>query len=191
MAPAPRDARGVGEALRPSFDALYDEHFSFVWRTLRRLGVREPSVDDALQEVFLVVHRKLHEFEGRSSVRTWLFGITLKVAKDHRRTFHRKEAPLAGSSMEDLDMLLAPGHNPDEAARTAEAARILNGLLDEMEDEKRAVFILAELEETPVPEIAEALGINLNTAYSRLRLARKDFEQALARHRARHDRMHP
>lgn len=169
---------------RPGFDEVYDECFELVWRSLRRLGVREGSLDDAVQEVFLVVHRKLGEFEGRSSVRTWVFGIVLKVARDHRRTHQRKEAPLARSTPEEIDALLAPERSPHDAAVAAEANRVLQALLDSLDEEKRAIFLLAELEELPMPEIADALGLNLNTAYSRLRAARKDFEQALARHRA-------
>ncbi len=148
-------------------------------------------MDDVVQEIFLVVHRRLGEFEGRSSPRTWLFGITLRVVRDHRRTYQRKEAPLAGSVPEDLDALLAPGRSPDDAAQVAEATRVLHALLDALDDEKRAIFVMADLEELPVPEIAEALGVNVNTAYSRLRVARREFEQALARYRARTDRSEP
>lgn len=184
---SPRDASGP-PAVRPPFVEVYTDYFEFVWRSLRRLGVRESSLDDALQEVFLVVHRRLADFEGRSSMRTWLFGIILRVARSQRRTHQRKDAPLS-SSPEDLDSLLSPGHSPDDAARVVEATRILHRLLDSLDDEKRAIFILAELEELPVSEIAEALGVNVNTVYSRLRAARKEFDLALARHRARTDRM--
>jgi len=146
-------------------------------------AARRPTFDEIYGEFF--------EFAWRSSRRTWLFGITLRVVRDHRRTYQRKEAPLAGSVPEDLDALLAPGRSPDDAAQVAEATRVLHVLLDALDDEKRAIFVMADLEELPVPEIAEALGVNVNTAYSRLRVARREFEQALARYRARTDRSEP
>jgi RNA polymerase sigma-70 factor, ECF subfamily len=161
-----------------AFDGVYRAHFAFVWRSARRLGVRDAALDDVVQEVFVVVHRRLASFEGRSSLRTWLFGITARVVRDHRRAAKRKETP--GGI--DPDTLPAA---PSGGAENAEAVQVLHALLDELEDERREVFVMAELEQASVPEIAEALGLNLNTTYSRLRAARQDFEQALARHRAR------
>jgi RNA polymerase sigma-70 factor, ECF subfamily len=167
-------------SMRPGFTALYDEHVDFVWRTLRRLGVPDAQLDDATQDVFLVVYRRLPEFEGRSSARTWLCGIALRVASAHRRAAARRPTvPLA----EDVT---------DERARAAEdltdatqAAAVVRAVLEELDEDRRAVFVLAELEEMTAPEIAAVLGVNLNTVYSRLRLARRDFEVALARHRSR------
>lgn len=168
-----------------SFDDLYDEHLPFVWRSLRRLGVREACLDDAAQEVFLVVHRRLPEFEGRSSMKTWLFGILLRVARTFRRTAQRlppAEAPLA----EDDEGAADPqAPMPDEHAARSEAMRALEELLDEVGEEKREVFVLAELEQMTAPEIAEATGIGLSNVYGRLRAARREFEQAVARRRAR------
>ncbi len=162
------------------FDQVYTEHFSFVWRSLRRLGVRESHLDDATQEVFMVVHRRLSDFEGRSSVRTWLFGIALRVAKDHRRWLRRKDPH------EELPETLADkGPTAFDQLARREAAAVLDGLLDAIPDERRAVFILVELEQQSAPEVAAALGIPLNTAYSRLRLAREDFTAALARYQRR------
>lgn len=177
------DSRGNG---LPStcFETLYDQYFAFVWRNLRRLGVGEAAVADAAQDVFLVVHRRLSEFEGRSTARTWLFGIVLRVARDHRRRLLRKEPG------QPLDEKLADVRPTpfDDAART-EAARLLEGLLDELDDEQRAVFVLAELEQMTAPEIAQVLSVKLNTVYSRLRLARAAFEKAAAR--ARGDERRP
>jgi RNA polymerase sigma-70 factor (ECF subfamily) len=164
-----------------SFDDVYHAHFSFVWRSAKRLGVREASLDDAVQEIFVVVHRRLADFEGRSSLRTWLFGITLRVARDHRRSARHRDA---GSEV-DPDMLCATDSGPAGAAENAEAVRLLHALLDQLDDERREVFVMAELEQMTMPEIADALGINLNTAYARLRTARQEFEEALSRHRAR------
>jgi len=167
-------------ALALVFEDVYRESFGFVWRSARRLGVRDAHLDDVVQEVFVVVHRRLADFEGRSSLKTWLFGITLRVVRDHRRSARRRDP---GPPV-DPDTLRAAG-GPAHDAEKAEAVRVLHGLLDQLDDERREVFVMAELEQLPMPEIAEALGINVNTAYARLRIARGEFEQALARHRAR------
>jgi len=178
----PRPERLVAVAAPPpSFAAVYEDNFAFVWRTVRRLGVPERSVDDAVQDIFIVVHRRLGEFEGRSSLRTWLYGIARRVAHDHRRRVGRKER---GESLPDS--IADPGAPaPDREAERAEALRVLHRLLDALDDDKREVFVLAELEQMTVPEIADAIGVNLNTVYSRLRAARQAFEQAVARHQAR------
>jgi RNA polymerase sigma-70 factor (ECF subfamily) len=186
MSPA-RAADPVGVADTPTFDAVYDEHFAFVWRSARRLGVSEAAVDDVVQEIFLVVHRRLDDFEARSSLKTWLFGIALRVVRDHRRSLRRK-APhsLRPEAPVDPDALRATAATgPHEAAARAEAVRVLHELLDALDDDKREVFVLAELEQMSAPEIADALGTNVNTVYSRLRVARQAFDEALARHHAR------
>ena len=168
-----------------TFDEVYDEHFSFVWRSVRRLGVPDNAVDDVVQDVFVVVHRRLPTFEGRSSVRSWLFGIALHTVRDVRRTLRRKPALLGGTARADecdMDLLAdASLAGQDDAVARSEAVRMLHAVLDAMPDERREVFILAELEQMSVPEIADAVGTNVNTTYSRLRAARTDFEQAIAR----------
>ncbi len=157
------------------FALVYNDYFDFVWRSLRRLGVPEANVDDALQDVFVVVHRRLGEFAGRSSLKTWLFGIAVRVTSDHRRRARRK------GGHEPLDeAVVDPAPGPQEQAANAELLGLLDRALDALDDERRAVFVLAELEQMSAPEIAEALGVKLNTVYSRLRLARQDFERALA-----------
>jgi RNA polymerase sigma-70 factor (ECF subfamily) len=159
-----------------SFEAIYAEHVDMVWRSLRSLGVPEASVEDATQDVFLVVHRRLPEFAERSSVRTWLFGIVLHVARNHRRRERRKGgcAPLDTEPAHE-------GPDPHEEAVTAQALEQLAQVLGELDEAKREVFVLAELEQMTAPEIAEALGINVNTVYSRQRAARLAFAAALAR----------
>jgi RNA polymerase sigma-70 factor (ECF subfamily) len=166
---------------RLDFDDVYREHFSFVWRSARRLGVRAAAIDDVAQEVFVIVHRRLSDFEGRSSLRTWLFGITLRVVRDHKRSAARK----ATDDSVDLDTIEAPAAGPAESLAKAEAVRLLHRVLDAMDDERREIFVMAELESLSIPEAAEELGINVNTAYARLRAARQAFEEGLARHRAR------
>jgi RNA polymerase sigma-70 factor (ECF subfamily) len=152
-----------------------------VWRSLRRLGVPDRLLDDAAQDVFIVVHRRLAEFEGRSSLKSWLFGIARRVAHDHRRRVSRKERT------EELPEMLPDPHagTPAADAERAQAMRVLHEILATLDDDKREVFVLAELEQMTVPEISEAIGANVNTVYSRLRAARAGFEAAVQRRLAR------
>jgi RNA polymerase sigma-70 factor (ECF subfamily) len=183
----PISARSPAESAAPGlvFADVYKEYFAFVWRSARGLGVRPAALDDVVQEIFVVVHRRLPEFAARSSMRTWLSGIVLNVVRHHRRSVSRKSPhELSTETPADPEALRASGADPYEAAALAEGTRVLQRLLDELDEEKREVLVLAELEEMPVPEIAEALGLKLNTAYSRLRLAREEFDRALSRHRA-------
>jgi RNA polymerase sigma-70 factor (ECF subfamily) len=163
----------------PAFEQVYAEHFDFVWRSVRRLGVSPSATDDAVQDTFLVVHRRLSEFEGRSSLRTWLFAIVRRVARDHRP---RRDRP---SDDEALSRIAESADRaPDERAARNEAARLLNALLQTIDEDKREAFILSELEQFTVPEVSQALGVNINTVYARVRAARKELEQGLARLRA-------
>jgi RNA polymerase sigma-70 factor (ECF subfamily) len=176
----PKEGATTGDAFaRPTFDAVYAAHFDFVWRSVRRLGVAQSATDDAVQDVFLVVHRKLGAFEGRSSVRTWLFGIVRRVARDHRPRREREHSDEELGTIAD-----STERAPDERAARNEAARLLDALLQTIDEDKREAFILAELEQFTVPEISEALGVNLNTVYARVRAARQELEQGLARVRA-------
>jgi len=165
------------------WSAFYDEHFDFVWRSLRRLGVPEAALDDAAQEVFLVAFRREAEFEGRSSVRTWLFGIAWNRARELLRGSRRRpEEPLP-------DVLpAAPRADQEQTAIEREALRFAYRVLDELAPERRAVLVMVELEEMTAVEVAKILGIPVNTAYSRIRLARRDFEASLKRCRAREER---
>jgi RNA polymerase sigma-70 factor (ECF subfamily) len=156
----------------PSFDEVYDRHVGFVWRIARAFGVPESAIEDAVQEVFIVVYRRLHEFEGRSAITTWLFAITRRVALAHRRRETRTE-PLAAEPCGGADTFAAMSR--------AEAAAIVSEILDAIDEDQRIVFALVELEQMSVPEVAQLLEINLNTAYSRLRLARAAFEAAVQR----------
>jgi RNA polymerase sigma-70 factor (ECF subfamily) len=166
------------ETLATSWDELYEEHFDFVWRSLRRLGVAASGLDDAAQEVFLVAYRRAADFEGRSTVKTWLFGIAWNVARRVARGPTRREEPLS-------EQVPSAARDQEESASRAEAVRALYELLEGLDAEKRAVFVMAELEEMTAPEIAEIADIPLNTVYSRLRAARSEFDSALKRRRAR------
>lgn len=168
-----------------TFAQVYEAHFPFLWRTALRLGTPEANVADVVQETFVVVYRHLAEFEHRSSLRTWLFQIVFNVVRAHRRTLRAKQPhALSGELRADPEAVADGREGPDERAAKAEAARFVNAVLDSLDDDKRAVFVLAELEQMSAPEIAAALGIPLNTVYSRLRLARQEFGEAAARHRA-------
>ncbi|MFZ5438467.1 MAG: RNA polymerase sigma factor [Myxococcota bacterium] len=155
------------------FEALYRETFPSVWRVLARLGVPPADLHDAAQNVYLVAHRRRAEFTGRSSVKTWLVGIAVNVAADMCRTARRKPMHPLDERVPDA----APG--PHERASQAESLALVSRLLETLPLERRQIFILSELEEFTAPEIAESLGLNLNTVYSRLRLARRDFQAAL------------
>lgn len=169
-----------------SFEAIYEQCFDLVYRNVRRLGVPDAMVDDAVQEVFLVVHRRLSEFEGRSSPKTWVFSIVARVAKDCRRSVRRKSPHTRGDGPVDVDTIAEDeGRDPHTIAERREGARRLHRVLDALDDDKRTALVLAELEQMTVPEIAEALGENVNTIYARLRAARREFEQAAQRERAR------
>ena len=155
------------------FGALYGAHFKAVWRTLQRLGVHPGSVDDATQEVFVTAWRKWDDFEGRSTERTWLLGIALKVASDTRR----KQRPTEEISPE----LQVGGPGPESLAASRQVSQRVELLLSRLEPERREVLLLVDLEGYSVPEVASATGVNLNTLYTRLRSARQQFEDLVMR----------
>ena len=180
---APLHAAGILTTMpEATFQEVYDEHFRFVWRSLRRLGVRESDVGDAAQDVFLVVHRRLGDFEGRSKMTTWLFGICLRVARDRRRLAYIRH---------DVSDDALVGERADDSVDVAgEAERrqgleVLESILDELPIEQRAVFTLFELDSMTGEQIAEMLGIPVGTVHSRLRLARDAFRQIVGRRQAR------
>jgi len=180
LVPSLQPAAGEAGVDRPSFDQVYAEYFDLVYRSLRRLGVSAAALDDAAQDVFLVVHRRLGEFEARSSMRTWIYGIALRTAANYRRTAARRRTdPLPP------DLPGQASHLPEALTEAAQAARLVQALLEGMDEDRRTVFVLAELEQLTAPEISALVGANLNTVYSRLRLARREFQGALAAHRAR------
>jgi len=171
-----------------AFDAVYEEHFDFVWRMARRLGVPESAADDVVQDTFVVLHRRLSEYDGETPIRRWLVGILGRVVSDHRRRYRRKEAPCVPHPEESERALPSTAPAPSAEAEQSEAVRLLDALLAEIDEDKREVLVLTQLEEMTVPEIAELLGANVNTIYARLRAARRDFDAAYARHRARNER---
>lgn len=152
---------------------LFESHFSFVWRNLRRLGLDPNTADDAAQEVFLVVHRRFDSYDARwSSVETWLFGILLRVAKTHQRSWLRYERWLDRSRSSDEPDLRSLHQTPEHEFGLKEKVQKLELILDQLSTKERELFVMVEIEQFSVAEAAEALGVNANTAYSRLRKAR-------------------
>lgn len=159
-----------------SFRAIYDEHVAFVFRTLRRFGVPDRAIPDAAQEVFTVAFRSMERFEGRSSMRTWLFGIARRVASDQRRSAAARHEVLdeaAGADLPDSKRDIA------KAAERSEALVRAERLLDALPEEQRLVFALFEIEEWTGAEIAEATDVSVATVHSRLRLAREAIKRQL------------
>jgi RNA polymerase sigma-70 factor (ECF subfamily) len=170
----------------PEPGKIYESHFGFVWRNLRRLGVADAQLEDAAQDVFLTVHRRWETYDAhRSSLETWLFGILLRVARNHRRSLRRRLARLVPwSERHTLGGVPPSVDGPAELVAQRQAAVLLDRLLDSLDDDKRAILVLVELEQFSVPQAAEALGLNVNTAYWRLGAARRSFQSALERVRA-------
>ena len=171
----PRSARPAGYDVA----ALFREHAPYVWRALRRLGVREADIEDVSQEVFVVVHRKLRDFEGRSSPKTWIYGIAVRTASDYRKRASHAREVVTDTPPEEVSR-----DDPHEALQAEQARATLDRLLDELDDDKRAVFVLYEIEELPMNEVALAVGCPLQTAYSRLHAARARMLEASRRLRA-------
>ncbi len=146
-----------------------------VWRGLRRMGVPEAALDDAAQDVFLVVHRRWEDFAHQSSRKTWLYGIVMRVASDHTRRNRRDRSRYSPIEVE-LASSAAP---PDRLYQQREAGRMLHRALELLADPDRQILVLVDLEEQSVVDAADVLGIKLNTAYTRLRRARKAFERAV------------
>ncbi len=159
------------------FRAMYDGHVAFVWRNLRRLGVAPCDVEDRVQEVFVVAHRRMSTYEERGhGPRAWLFQIVLRVASEWRRHRRRHPEDADGGAAQELEHTEA--EQADMIAQR-EALDRLDRALDTLDVDKRAVLVLHEIEEMTAPEIAESLAVPVNTVYSRLRVARQQLEGAL------------
>ncbi len=172
-----------GEAVPWTVTSIHAAHADFVWASLHRLGVPESDRPDLLQEVFVVVHRRLDSFDGSSRMTTWLFGICLRVVLGWRRRRRRHPETLTD---------VTPEGNWDDAARspeqelmTSQAKTLVWRALDALDVEKRAVFVMFELEELSCVEIAAVMGTPVGTVYSRLHAARAAFAKSvLALHAA-------
>lgn len=165
------------------FELLYREHFNFACRSLRLLGVEPEGLEDAAQDVFGIASRRLAEFEGTSSVKTWIFAIVQRVASNHRRTHRRKRA-----SLEPLppEVTASDATSPETEAQAAQSAALIRAFADSLDEGRRALLVLGLIEGVPMKELADTLGIPLQTAYSRVRALRRSLELHLLEHEAEH-----
>lgn len=178
-APVPSDR----QMLVQSFGAVYRDYFDFVWSCTRRLGVAAAATDDVVQEIFIVINARLHTLERPEALRSWVYGIVRRVVSAHHRARRAKLDAALPFDMPDLPAPRQP--TPLDLAEQNDQVKLLWSVLEELDDDKREVFVLAELEEMTAPEISEAIDIPINTAYSRLRAARHAFNEALARREAK------
>lgn len=160
------------------FDGVFTAEVRYVWNSLRRLGVRGADLDDATHDVFVAVYRHRHEYDPARSLRAWLFGFAVRVAANHRRARKRRREDPEEDDLADASL------QADDRLMEGEKRRLLAKGLDALDVERRAMVVMHDLDGLPMPEIAAALGIPLNTAYSRLRLAREDLAAAVRRLRA-------
>jgi RNA polymerase sigma-70 factor (ECF subfamily) len=159
---------------------MFREHGRYAFRLQRRLGVQEADIDDVLQEVFVVVHRKLPEFDATRSGRAWLYGICVRLAASYRRTRRTRRELAVEQQSEPID----DAATPLEIVEERKKRELLDNMLAELPDPKREVFVLHVIEDLPMHEVAEALGCPLHTAYTRFYAAKKLFEAAVRRARA-------
>lgn len=169
-------APATAPAALPTLRELFDAHARYIWRALRHLGIPDADVEDVAQEVFITVHRKLPDFEGRSSIKTWIYGICLRIASDHRRRAHVRRERVVPDAAELVGELAGAAE-----LGQVESRQLLVKLLDQLDDDKRAVFVLYESEGFTMKEVAEIVGCPLQTAYSRLYAAREQLLSAVRR----------
>lgn len=163
----------------PSVAEIFREHGAFVWRLLQRLGVPSADVDDLTQEVFLTVHRSLSSYEEQGRLKGWLYRICVRTANQHREKFPRSRNVEIDPSLQSADV------TPEEAAQQSEARATLERLLALLDEDRRAVFVLYEVEELPMADVAKAVGCPVQTAYSRLHSARSILADAMRRREGR------
>jgi RNA polymerase sigma-70 factor (ECF subfamily) len=164
---------------------MYRSEFPYVWKTLRRLGVPPQDLEDLVHDLFVVVHRHLGDYDPTRPLRPWLFGIAVRIVADFRRS-PRNMREILRDAIEPIDA----GPTPHERLEGKEARELLLRALDTLDLDRRAVFVMHELDEIAMPEIAAALAIPVNTAYSRLRLARAEIASVIERSRVAERRQH-
>jgi RNA polymerase sigma-70 factor (ECF subfamily) len=167
---------------RIDFRSSFEQNAPFVRRTLRRLGIPPADSEDLVQEIFVVVHRKLGDYDGRSPFRSWVYGICLRVVSSYRRSARvRYELPQADGALDECESHVAC--DPERIVEVRRACLLLETLLIRLDDDKRKVFVLFELEGVAMSQVAETLGCPLQTAYSRLHAARKALRAVVERYR--------
>jgi RNA polymerase sigma-70 factor (ECF subfamily) len=158
----------------PDLASVFGEHFGYVWKSLRRLGIADSDLEDLVHEVFLRVHARLHEYDPARPMRPWIFAFACRVAVEHRRRArHRLE--IGGVETDPPD----PRPLADMQLADAEERALFKAALEALDVERRAVLVLHHVDGVPVAEIAHALEIPVNTAFSRLRLARAQLANAV------------
>lgn len=177
-------ARGRTGAQPLDVRSVHRDHAAFVWRSLQRLGVRSAELEDAHQEVFIVVYRRLSTFDGSSKLTSWLFGICLRVASASRRRAHHRREQLTADVPEGVRV----DAGPEARLQQAETAAFVDRILDALDLEKRAIFVMFEMDQLSCQEIADIVGIPLGTVHSRLHAARKEFQDAVKRSTLREQR---
>ena len=160
---------------RDRFEAVFEAEFSYVWTSLRRLGVYERDAEDVAHELFMEVFRRFASYDEARPIRPWLFAFAFRFASDYRRLSRHRVEVLAEHEAEE------PFPRADDVLIAKDAQRMILAALEKIDVDRRAVFILHELDECPMSEIAKTLSLPVNTAYSRLRLARAEFQQAIGR----------
>jgi RNA polymerase sigma-70 factor, ECF subfamily len=163
----------------PDFPTIYASEFAYVWKTLRRLGAPLKDIEDLTHDLFVVVHRRLPAYDPSRPLRPWLCGIAVRVLSDYRRSFRNSRELLDPIAPTPDAIDQAP--RQDESLAGSQARTLLMRALDVLDIDRRVVLVMHDLDEVPMPEIASTLDIPLNTAYSRLRLAREDVVAAVRR----------
>ena len=174
----------VSEVL--SFPRVYQKYFDFVWTSARSLGVGPDTVDDVVQEAFIVIHARLNTLRDPAALRSWIYGIVRRTALSQIRAQRTRDAYtlMYGENSVRASGMLTPSDDAEQSDQT----KLLWTLLERLDEPKRELFVMAELAEMTMPEIARTLDIPVGTASTRLRAARKAFEAALARHKANQKR---
>jgi len=158
------------------FERVYDQQLDYVWNSLRRLGIPSADVEDLTQDVFMKVYHALGDYDPARPLKPWLFGFCFRVASDYRKhVFHDREV-----GVDHLDHA-DERRNPEQEAAIGEQRALALRALAEVELDRRAVLVMHDFDGHSVPEIVDVLGVPLNTLYSRLRLARAEFETAILR----------
>jgi len=158
----------------------------YVWNVVCRMGVPQSDAEDVVQEVFVTVYRRLGEFEGRAQLKTWVFSIAVHLVQHYFRTHARKPGDRASAKGTEIQSLVDQRENgPANQVERRERYDALDRVLGQLDEGKRLVFVLAELEQLTLVEIGEVIGANPNTVATRLRAARQAFEKALARFQTR------
>jgi RNA polymerase sigma-70 factor (ECF subfamily) len=178
---------GAGDAAPIDFTSVFRAHAAYAWRLLRRLGVAERDAHDVCHDVFIIIHRRLAHIRAQSSVRSFVYSVCVRAASDYRRSARVRRERLSDDSVVDAGAT-PRSEMPDKVVEHRRLTAFLMAHLERMEDAKREVFVLYEMDELTMAEVAEIVGCPPQTAYSRLHAARKEIRAAFARWEGGNDR---